>query len=148
MLETMHSPPRRGTVLFDRRMWQALGAIGVVVGAVTLTAFLIGRGSNDDVAKTMAFATLALSELALVYGMRSPTAAAWRAPQNRWLDLSVAGSAAVVALVVYFPGGQSAFGTASLDAWHAVASLLLALVPLAAVEAFKALRRSNVRPAR
>jgi Ca2+-transporting ATPase len=148
MPETMHSPPRRGTVLFDRRMWHALGAIGVVVGAVTLTAFLIGRSSDDDVAKTMAFATLALSELALVYGMRSPTAAAWHAPRNRWLDLSVAGSAAVVALVVYVPGGQSAFGTASLDAAHAVASVLLALVPLAGVEAFKALRRSNVRPAR
>jgi Ca2+-transporting ATPase len=141
MPETMHSPPRRGTVLFDRRMWQALGAIGVVVGAATLTAFLIGRGSDDDVAKTMAFATLALSELALVYGMRSPTVAAWHAPRNRWLDLSVVGSVAVVAFVVYFPGGHSAFGTVSLGVADGVTSLLLALAPLAAVETFKALRR-------
>jgi Ca2+-transporting ATPase len=122
-------------------MWQALAAIGGLVGAVTLTAFLIGRGSDADVAKTMAFATLALSELALVYGMRSTTAAAWHAPRTQWLDLSVVGSVAVVALVVYVPGGQSAFGTTSLDLSDALVSVLLALVPLLAVEAFKALRR-------
>ncbi len=36
---TMSSPPRRGAHLFDRRMWLALGAIGLVVGSATLAAY-------------------------------------------------------------------------------------------------------------
>jgi hypothetical protein len=40
--------------------------------------------------------------LALVYGMRSLSTAAWQLPQNRWLNLSVAASVAVVAATVLF----------------------------------------------
>jgi Ca2+-transporting ATPase len=145
MPETMLSPPRRGTVLFDRRMWTALAGIGVLVGGATLAAFLLGRGVDDETAKTMAFATLALSELALVYAMRSATAPAWRARSNRWLDLSVAGSTVLIAAIVYLPGAQEAFATTSLGPLAAVEVVLLALAPFVIVELLKWL---HVRPAR
>ena len=156
MPQTMHSPPRHGAVLFDRRMWTALAVIGLLVGGVTLVAFLLGRGTDNDTAKTMAFATLALAELALVYAMRSPTDAAWRAPHNPWLDLSVAGSALAIAAIVYLPPAHEAFATASLGPGAAAATVLLALVPLIVVELAKVLRgrgrpaveSRRVRPAR
>ena len=144
--ETMRSPPRPGHELFDRRTWWTLLWIGVLVGTVTFAAFAIGRAFGGDVEQTMAFATLALAELGLVYGMRSPTAAAWQAPRNRWLDASVLASAAVVALAVYLPGVRSAFAGVPLGPAAAAIVLALALVPLAAVELYKAHRRGRVSP--
>jgi Ca2+-transporting ATPase len=139
--DTMSSPPRTGRELFDARGWRALLWIGILVGAATFAAFLAGRGLGGDVAQTMAFGTLALSELALVYGMRSSSAAAWRLPRNRWLDASVLTSAAVVVLAVYLPGAPAAFATAPLHASAALIAVALALVPLAGVELLKARRR-------
>ncbi len=139
--ETMSSPPRTGQRLFDAGTWRALGEIGVLVGGATLGAYALGRAAGGGVEQTMAFATLALSELALVYGMRSPTVAAWRLPRNRWLDASVAGSVVVVAAAVFLPALHGAFATVSLDARESLLVLVLALVPLAAVELAKRLRR-------
>lgn len=141
--ETMHSPPRPGRELFDRRTWLTLLGIGVLVGVVTFAAFAIGRAFGDEAEQTMAFATLALAELGLVYGMRSTTAAAWKAPRNRWLNASVVASAAVVAVAVYLPGARSAFAAVPLDPTAAAIALALALIPLAVVELYKAHRRSN-----
>jgi Cation transporting ATPase, C-terminus len=88
-------------------------------------------------------ATLALAELGLVYGMRSTTAAAWQAPRNRWLNASVLASAALVVAAVYLPGVRSAFAAVPLDPAAAATVLALSLVPLAAVELYKAWRRSQ-----
>ena len=92
--ETMSSPPRTSRELFDARSRHALVWIGILVGGVTLAAFGAGRALGGGVEQTMAFATLALSELALVYGMRSYSTPAWRLPRNRWLDASVVVSVA------------------------------------------------------
>ena len=144
--ETMRSPPRPGRELFDTRTWLALLSIGTVVGGVTFAAFAIGRALGGDIEQTMAFATLALSELGLVYGMRSASVAAWQAPRNLWLNASVLASAALVAAVVYLPGARSAFAAEQLDATAAAVVLALALVPLGVVELAKAYRRSRESP--
>jgi magnesium-transporting ATPase (P-type) len=91
----------------------------------------------------MAFATLALSELALVYGMRSRTVAAWRLPPNGWLNLSVFLSFLVVVAAVYTPGGDAVFATVPLDPVDAATVALLALVPLAAIELLKSRSRRS-----
>jgi calcium-translocating P-type ATPase len=143
---TMTSPPRRGTRLFDPTMWFALGVIGVLVGAATLAAFAAGRAFGGDVAQTMAFATLALSELALVFAIRSPQVQAWQLARNAWLFWSAVGSATLVGAVVYLPWAHGAFATHSLGAFEAIVSAALALVPLVVVEVGKALvaRRHGV----
>ncbi|HEX7526875.1 MAG TPA: cation-transporting P-type ATPase, partial [Gaiellaceae bacterium] len=82
---TMRSPPRRSAHLFGRRLWSALALIGLAVGGVTLVSFEIGRALAGESAQTMAFTTLALSELALVFAIRSTTTPAWRLAVNRWL---------------------------------------------------------------
>jgi calcium-translocating P-type ATPase len=141
--ETMSSPPRTGRELFDARTWRALLWIGILVGAATFAAFGIGRELGGGGAQTMAFATLALSELALVYGMRSYSAPAWSLPRNRWLDLSVLASVVVIAGVVFLPAAHASFATVSLDGPVALIVVALALVPLAGVELLKAGRRRN-----
>jgi magnesium-transporting ATPase (P-type) len=101
----------------------------------------VGRELDAGAAQTMAFATLALSELAFVFSCRSPDVAAWRAPRNPWLVGGVMGSLAVVALAVYLPGADSALGTTPLGPAEAAIVVGLAAVPFVLVEMAKALRR-------
>ena len=141
--DTMQTPPRQGRQLFDAATWRLLLWIGTLVGAVTFAAFAIARARGGDAEETMAFATLALSELALVYGMRSRTVAAWRLPPNSWLNLSVFLSFLVVVAAIYTPGGDAAFATVPLDPVDAATVALLALVPLAAIELVKVRTRRS-----
>ena len=142
---TMLSPPRSGSRLFDRRLWFALAAVGMLVGAVTLAAFAAGHAFQSG-AQTMAFATLALSELVVVFGMRSTGVPAWRLPRNPWLTASAIGSALVVAAAVYLPQAHDAFSTVALDVWQALVVLALAVIPLAGFEALKSYwRQSSAR---
>lgn len=138
---TMTSPPRRSTRLFDAPMWLALGSIGVLVGGATLAALLAGRAFGGGTAQTMAFATLALSELALVFAIRSPRAQAWQLPRNDWLLASVAGSAALVAAIVYLPVAHEPFATVSLGISEGLVVAALAIAPLLIVESGKGLAR-------
>jgi len=147
--ETMTSPPRRGARLFDAGTWKILLWIGTLVGGVTFASFSVGTALGGDVAQTMAFATLGLAELVLVYGMRSTSAPAWRLPANRWLDASVAASLVVLAGIVYLPRGHEVFATSGLDLTETVIVAALAVVPLGGVELLKAvLRRRSSEPRR
>jgi Ca2+-transporting ATPase len=142
---TMLSPPRHGDRLFERRLWLALAFVGLAVGAVTLASYLAGRAFGGGVEQTMAFATLALSELVLVFAMRSVTTPAWRLPRNTWLLWSVAASLVLVAAVVYLPATQEALGTVSLARSEALVAATLAVVPFLLVETAKAVARWRAR---
>jgi Ca2+-transporting ATPase len=139
----MKRPPHGLGALLTARLWQALGAIGVAVGLVATAAYLVGREVAPDSAQTMAFATIALAELALVFTIRSLNAPAWRAPRNPALTWSVLSSLLIVALVVYVPVLREPFGTEPLGPVEVGAVLALALVPAALVEAVKAVRRAR-----
>jgi Ca2+-transporting ATPase len=142
---TMRRPPETSSRLFPRAAWAALAAIGALVGASALAAFLIGRDDGDATAATMAFVTIALAELALVFSVRSPVGAAWRAPRNPALLGSVVLSSAVVGLAVYTPALQEPLGTVALAGDALAVAALLALVPAVCVETGKALLRRGGR---
>ncbi len=138
---TMQRPPDRSHRLFPNAVWGVLGAIGLLVGLAALAAFLAGRTDGDAQAQTMAFATIAFAELALVFAMRSLAAPAWKAPANPYLAGAVGLSAAVVLLAVYLPFLHDPLGTVSLSAPQLALVAVLALVPFACVEAAKLVRR-------
>ena len=142
--DTMRRPPERGDRLFPPRAWGVLAAIGVVVGLAALVAFLVGRSDAADEARTMAFATVAFAELALVFSLRSPIRAAWDAPRNLYLIGSVVLSAVIVLVALYLPALNDPIGTVPLGPAELGVVVALALVPFACVEAGKAwLRRSG-----
>ena len=140
----MASPPAARRAPLRAGRLGALGLIGVAVGGVTLASFEVGQASGGDTAQTMAFATLALSELALVFGMRSASTAAWRLAINRWLVAACAAASLFVAASMYLPAFQTAFETVTLDAPQALVVLALAATPFAVVEAVKALGRRGL----
>jgi Ca2+-transporting ATPase len=138
---TMQRPPERGDRLFPHRGWAALAMIGIVVGLAALAAFLAGREHDDATGATMAFATIALAELALVFSVRSPIEPAWKAPRNPYLLVSVVLSAALVGAALYVPALHEPLGTVDLDASHLALVSLLSAIPFACVEAGKAVFR-------
>jgi P-type Ca2+ transporter type 2C len=134
----MQRSPQPGGALFARASRIGLGLVGLAVGAAALAAFLIGREMDGTaVAQTMAFATLALSELVVVFAVRSPDRPAWREPRNGLLLTGVAASAGFLALALG-PVGEP-FGTAALDLTQLGIVCTLAIVPAVGVEAGKAL---------
>jgi Ca2+-transporting ATPase len=135
----MRRPPDRSERLFPPLAWAALAGIGAVVGVAALGAYLLGGPPTE--ARTMAFATVALAELALVYSVRSPIRAALQAPRNRYLNGAVLLSAALVAIAVYVPALHAPLGTTSLHASELGTVAGLALGPFVVVELGKALLR-------
>jgi Ca2+-transporting ATPase len=138
--DTMKRGPDRGDALFPRLAWAALAAIGAVMGLAALAAFLLG-GADGDEARTMAFAAIALGELALVFSLRSPTRPAWEGPRNPYLVASVVLSALLVLLAIYVPVFQRMCGTAPLEATELGIVALMATLPFACVEGCKPLAR-------
>jgi calcium-translocating P-type ATPase len=145
---TMTTPPRPGDRLFERRLWLALGLVGGLVGVAATAAYLAGRGFGGSSAQTMTFATLALSELLLVFSIRSPTLTAWRLPLNRWLLASVAASAAFLAVAVYLPAAHEPFATVPLGLWPALTAVALAALPALLVEIAKSVVRRRPKKGR
>ena len=139
--DTMRRPPERGDRLFPPRAWGALAAVGVLVGVAALAAFLVGRSGSDEEARTMAFATVAFAELALVFSLRSPIRAAWEAPRNMYLIGSVVLSAALVLVTMYVPALNESLETVALGADELGIVVVLSLVPFLCVEAGKGLFR-------
>ena len=139
--QTMRRGPERGDRLFPPRAWAALAMIGALVGAAAFIAFLAGREGDGDAAQTMAFTTVALAELALVFAVRSPIHAASAAPRNRYLLGSVLLSVGVVLGAVYLPFLNDPLGTVPLHSEELLVTALLALLPFVSVEAGKALAR-------
>jgi Ca2+-transporting ATPase len=138
--------PRGHGSLFPSRLPIALGAMGLAVGLSALAAYVIGRATDVDSAQTMAFATLALAELVLVFSIRSGIAPAWRGSRNPLLLASVAVSLGFLVLSIYLPAVREAFGTQPLSAAAVALVAVLALAPALSAEVTKALLRRTAHP--
>ena len=138
--DTMRRRPRRLGTLFSPALRAWLALAGLAVGAAATAAFLIGRALDGDAAQTMAYATVALAELALVYVLRTP-GPFWRGRRNHMLNLSVLASAAFVAATIAVPSLREAFGTVGLSAGELAIVVALAVLPAVAIELAKAVRR-------
>ena len=139
--------PRGRATLLPRPLRLTLVLIGLAVGFAALGAYVAGRALDEDAAQTMAFATIALAELLLVFSIRSGRRPAWEAPANPFLVASTALSAVFVAAAVYLAPLAAAFDTVPLEPSAAVVVLALAAAPALAAEGAKALLRRRVSPA-
>ena len=115
-------------------VWQ-----GVMIGALTLAAYAIGRQTGTaGLAATMAFATMAFSELVHAFNTRS-SHSLFRIGlhTNLWMVGAFILSSALVLVPLFWPLAQSVFHVVSMEqsAWLTVIGLSLA--PLAIMELYK-----------
>ena len=114
----------------------------IAITSVTLAAYLLGlklHPSQPEYAEAMAFATLTLSELGRAYTARSEYYPVWKIGifGNRFMNLAILSSAALILGVIYIPFLNPIFNTVPLG-WSQWAILLpLLLIPSIVAELVK-----------
>ena len=146
------SPRGAGKQFMDKGMVWRIGYQGVMMGAITLVAFLLGKqmgygiyGSDaaaESLGQTMAFASLIAAKLVHAGNLHSNTESRFRFNplENKPLIFAIFASLLFSLSVLLVPSLAKAFSFTEMGyiQWLTVAAL--ALVPLVVVELFKALK--------
>jgi Ca2+-transporting ATPase len=147
--DIMEQAPRRVTEpIINRDMVIGIAVQTVAISVAVLIAFRIGLPGGEVHARTMAFATLSISELLRAYTSRSERYSVFAIGvfSNKWMQRAVLTSLAILLAIIYVPFLASVFGTTALSAEDWVIMLPLILVPSIAAEINKwALRRVSDR---
>jgi Ca2+-transporting ATPase len=147
--DIMDQPPRPvHEPIINRDMVIGIAVQTVAITLAVLTAFQIGLEVGEAHARTMAFATLSISELLRAYTSRSERYSLWSIGifTNRWMQWAVLTSLVVLMAIIYLPFLDPIFGTTALalDDWLVMFPLIL--VPSIAAEINKwVLRKMSER---
>ena len=130
--------PKKG--FFADGMWLDISLEGMLVGTITVLAFLLGNRIDLVIGRTMAFCTLSFCEIAHAINMRS-TQPLFKIGlfSNKTMTVAVAVCCAVQASVILIPPLAEIFGVTALAAPQWITVALLSVVPLAVGEAGKIL---------
>lgn len=148
-------PVKPGKGIFTKGMTWRVIYQGVMIGLLTLVAFMIGLGttttaidgltldeSKIEVGQTMAFVTLAFSELVHVFNVRNNKKSVFKTGilNNMKLIGAVIVSALLMLVILLIPGLREVFSIPILPTENIVELVLLALAPLVIVEIFKLIK--------
>lgn len=145
--DIMDQPPRPPKEpVINRPMLRGIALISLSLTAVVLAAFLMEYrwgGGDMTLARTMAFAALALGELPLAYAIRSERYPLLRVGvfSNRYMQYAVAASVVLMLAAIYVPFLQPIFDTVPLGLREWAVLLPLIFVPAIVAEVNKALSR-------
>jgi Ca2+-transporting ATPase len=131
--DTMDQPPRPpAEPIINRHMQIGIAVQTVAIAGVTLTAYFLSRQmypGDQQLAETMAFATLSFSELLRAFTARSERYLLHRLGifSNIYMVYAVLSSMALLLIVIYVPLLEPIFDTAELTLaqWEIVLPLLL-----------------------
>ncbi len=123
--DIMKRKPEEDLRLFTGKFtWEVLFE-GIVIGAVTLTAYGFGRAvSGLNVGRTAAFSVLCLSQLFHSYNAREKGLL-----KNKFLNFSFVCGFASVVLAAELPFGAGAFGLSHLGLWLWLDVIILSFLP-------------------
>ena len=119
-------------------MWISIVLEGCLIGMLSILAYIIGMYlscGNITVSRTMAFSTLALSQLFHAFNMRSQDSVLnINFFSNKYLILSLILGILLQVCVVNIPMLSDVFKTAPLDANEWCAVMGLSVMPIVVVE--------------
>ncbi|WP_083461598.1 cation-translocating P-type ATPase [Thermanaerothrix daxensis] len=139
--DIMDHPPRPPKEpIINRFMQIGVAAQTVAITAATLLAFSLGLRQDTTLAGTLAFVTLSSSELLRAYTARSERYPLLKIGvfSNRWMNLAVLSSMALLLMVVYVPFFNPIFATVPLTWEHWKLILPLIFLPAVVAEITKA----------
>ena len=123
--------PQEG--ILARGLWQKIMGRGTLIGVTTVAVFAwaLAQGMELDLARTMAFATLIMTQLFYVFDCRSETNSVWQNGlfTNLWLVAAVCFSFGLLLIVLYHPFLSVVFGTMPLIAEHWVVIISASVLP-------------------
>ena len=140
-------PNKKGKGIFTKGMTWRVVYQGVMIGLLTLLAFIVGLatpGVTDEtmkieIAQTMAFCVLALSELVHVFNIRDNKNSIFKTGifNNMKLILAIIVSASLMFVILLIPQLRTIFSIAQLPKENIIETILLVLAPIVIVEIFK-----------
>lgn len=128
--------PNQG--IFNKTFTTKVSVQALILGGMTLLAYLIGAKTSIDVARTMTFAVMVFSQFTMIFSIRSGKEwFTYRFFSNRWLWLTIVFVIILTLMVMLIPGLQSLFKLAALTSgqWWTVIGLSFAVLALS--ELFK-----------
>ena len=156
-------PIKQKKGIFTKGMTWRIVYQGIMIGLLTLAAFLIGLATPDadlpviegltkeevrvEIGQTMAFVTLALSELVHVFNIRNNKKSIFKTKvfNNRTLLLAIGVSAALMFVILLVPALRHVFSIPVLPTANMIEIALLVFAPLVIVEIFKLLKINTTK---
>ena len=153
-------PNKPGKGVFTKGMTWRIIYQGIMIGLLTLSAFMIGLAtttepidgltldeSKIEVGQTMAFVTLAFSELVHVFNVRNNKKSIFKTKifNNSKLIWAVLGSAALMGIILAVPALRTVFSIPVLPSQNILELVGLALLPIVIVEIFKLLKINSFK---
>ncbi|HSJ56060.1 MAG TPA: cation-translocating P-type ATPase [Anaerolineae bacterium] len=122
--------------IINREMVIGIVVQTIAITAAVLVAFRIGLANGEDHGRTMAFATLSISELLRAYTSRSERYSIFAIGvfSNKWMQWAVLASLIVLMAIIYVPFLDPVFGTTFLTLEDWAIMLPLILLPSVAAE--------------
>ena len=150
--------PKKG--VFTKGMIWRVVYQGVMIGIITLAAFVIGLGTKNvpvieglteqevrvEIGQTMAFVALALSELVHVFNIRNNKESIFKTKifNNGKLILAILVSAILMFVILLIPGLRTIFSIPVLPMSNIVEIVILVLLPMVIVEIFKLFKINTI----
>ena len=149
----MNKKPNNRSKVFDRGVIYRIIYQGILIGLVTLAAFIIGVAINDvstqeriKIGQTMAFATISLVELLHVFNVRSVDKSFISGiMSNKVLVLTTIISIEIVFGVLYLPLFSSVFKLSELSFMNIIIVIILSFIPTIIIEIFKLFKFNDIR---
>ena len=153
-------PNKPGKGVFTKGMTWRIIYQGVMIGLLTLGAFMIGLAtttepidgltldeSKIEVGQTMAFVTLAFSELVHVFNVRNNKKSIFKTKvfNNSKLIWAVLGSALLMGIILAVPALRTIFSIPALPTENILELIALVISPLIIVELFKLFRINSFK---
>ena len=153
-------PTKPGKGVFTKGMTWRVVYQGIMIGLLTLGAFMLGLAtttepidgltldeSKIEVGQTMAFVTLAMSELVHVFNVRNNKVSIFKTgiANNKKLLLAILASAALMIVILAVPFLREIFSIPVLPTGNIIELVLLILAPIAIVEIFKLLKINTTK---
>ena len=142
-------PLKNGKEIFTKGMVWRIVYQGIMIGILTLIAFVLGMSTNEgsqetriQIAQTMAFTVLALSELVHVFNVRNNKKSIFKSGifNNLKLLLAITVSASLMLIILFVPVLRDIFGLSILSVQNIIQVIILVFSPIVIVELFKLLK--------
>ena len=153
-------PAKPGKGVFTKGMTWRVIYQGTMIGLLTLAAFMIGLAttkepinglsldeSKIEVGQTMAFITLAMSELVHVFNIRDNKKSIFKTKifNNSKLIWAILASAALMFVILVIPALRHIFSITILPTGNILELVLLVFAPIVIVEIFKLLKINTAK---
>ena len=153
-------PAKPGKGVFTKGMTWRVIYQGAMIGLLTLAAFMIGLAttkepinglsldeSKIEVGQTMAFITLAISELVHVFNIRDNKKSIFKTKifNNSKLIWAILASATLMFAILFIPALREIFSIPILPTGNILELVLLVFAPIVIVEIFKLLKINTAK---